>query len=61
MRLFTAVGIRSLKHLGEQDPQSFRSELQEFIMRTGIVKAIPTPKEVTSDVCWARLYPVVIE
>jgi|GEM_PF-1820363 len=61
VRLFTAVGIRSLKHLGEQDPQSFRSQLEGFITRTGIVKAIPTPKEVASDVCWARLYPVIVE
>lgn len=61
VRLFTAVGIRSLKHLGEQDPQSFRAQLEDFIGRTGIVKAIPTPKEVASDVSWARLYPVIIE
>lgn len=61
VRLFTAAGIRSLKHLGEQDPQSFRSELEDFIGRTGIVKAVPTPKEVASDVSWARLYPVVVE
>lgn len=61
VRLFTAMGIRSLKHLGEQNPQSFRSQLEDFIGRTGIVKAIPTPKEVMSDVSWARLYPVVVE
>lgn len=61
VRLFTAVGIRSLKHLGEQDPGSFRSQLEDFIGRTGIVRAIPTPKEVASDVSWARLYPVVVE
>jgi len=61
VRLFIAVGIRSLKHLGEQDPQSFRSQLEDFITRTDIVKAIPTPKEVASDVCWARLYPVMVE
>ncbi len=61
VRLFTAIGIKSLRHLGEQEPLAFRSQLEEFIGRTGIVKAIPTPKEVMSDVSWARLYPVIVE
>ncbi len=60
VRLFTASGIRSLKHLGEQEPRAFRSQLEELIAKTGIVKAIPAPKEVMSDVYWARLYPVII-
>lgn len=60
VRPFTAAGIRSLKHLGEQEPRAFRSQLEELIAKTGIVKAIPTPKEVMSDVSWARLYPVII-
>lgn len=60
VRLFTALGIRSLERLGEQEPRGFRSQLKELIENTGIVKAIPSPKEVMSDVCWARLYPVII-
>lgn len=60
VRLFTAFGTRLLKHLGEQEPRAFRSQLEELIAKTGIVKAIPTPREVMSDVYWSSLYPVII-
>lgn len=60
MRLFTACGIVSLKHLGEQEPEAFRARLAELIAATGVARAVPTPKEVASDVCWARLYSVIV-
>jgi hypothetical protein len=60
VRLFTACGINSLKHLGEQEPTAFRSRLEALIASTGVVRAVPTPKEVASDVRWARLYPAIV-
>ena len=59
-RLFMAAGIRSLRMLGAQSPVEFRNTLRDIIADTGIVKAVPTPKEVASDIAWAKLHPVVV-
>ena len=60
-KLFMAVGIKSLKMLGEQDPQIFGLKLEEYVQKTKIVKAVPKPKEVLSDITWARLLPKLID
>jgi len=59
-KLFMAVGIKSLKMLGEQDPQIFGLILEEHVKKTKIVKAVPKPKEVLSDITWARLHPIIV-
>ena len=59
-KLFMAVGIKSLKMLGEQDPQIFGLKLEEYVQKTKIVKAVPKPKEVLSDITWARLHPIIV-
>ena len=60
-KLFIAVGIKSLKFLGEQDPKMFGLILEEYIQKTKIVKAISKPKEVLSDITWAGLHPKLID
>jgi hypothetical protein len=58
--LFMKAGVRSLRELGEQHPDAFRERLAAIIRERRLPRAVPTPKEVRSDVCWARVYPVVI-
>ena len=60
-RLFMFVGVNSLRKLGIQDPIKFRNKLQKVIQETKIVKAVPAPKEVISDIEWAKLHPAIIE
>lgn len=60
-RLFMSVGVKSLYDLGQKNPLEFRNHLQKIIYKTHIVKAIPTPKEVESDIGWAKLHPVIID
>ncbi len=58
--LFMMAGIRSLHELGEQDPDVFRERLAALIRERQLPRAVPTPKEVRSDICWSRIYPAVI-
>ena len=60
-KLFMAVGINSLNMLGKQDPEKFRLKMEEYIIKTKIVRAVPKPKEVLSDITWAGLLPEVVE
>jgi len=60
-RLFLAAGVRSLHDLGERKPAELRDRLETMILAAGLPRAVPTPKEVLSDVAWARIYPVILE
>jgi len=53
--------LDTLRDLGQQEPESFRRQLETLIRDKGLQRAVPTPKEVRSDVCWARVYPVVFD
>lgn len=59
--LFMSAGLRSLRDLGQQDPEPFRQQLETLIREKGLQRAVPTPKEVRSDVCWARVYPAIFD
>ncbi len=61
VRLLMSNGIKTLKILGQQDPDTYRLRCKKVIERTGIAKAVPTPKEVISDIEWARLFPSVVD
>ncbi len=60
-RLFLNAGIKSLFMLGQQNPVNFREKLRKFIFETKIVKAVPTQKEMESDIAWSRLHPIIID
>lgn len=60
-RLFLAAGIRSLHDLGDRKPGELRAGLEALILAERLPRAVPTPKEVLSDVAWARIYPVIME
>ena len=59
--LFIDAGIGSLSDLGKQQPECLRKRLEDLIRTNGLHRAVPTPKEMESDVCWARVYPVVMK
>jgi hypothetical protein len=61
VRLFRAAGIHSLASLGSVDPVAFRETLSTIIQSSSIAKAIPTPKEVSSDIAWPRIYPILVK
>ena len=60
-RLFRAAGIFSLASLGSVEPVVFREKLAAIVQSSSIAKAIPTPKEVSSDIAWARIYPILVK
>jgi len=60
-RLFMHVGMSSLHDLGKQNSVEFREQLQRVIADTQIVKAVPTPKEIASDISWTNLHPVIVD
>ena len=61
VRLFRAAGIHSLASLGSVEPVMFRETLSTIVQSSSIAKAIPTPKEISSDIAWARIYPILVK
>jgi len=43
----------------KQNSVEFREQLQRVIADTQIVKAVPAPKEIVSDISWAKLHPLI--
>jgi hypothetical protein len=60
-RLFMHVGVSSLRDLRKQNSVEFREQLQRVIADTQSVKAVPTPKEIVSDISWAKLHPLIVD
>ncbi|MBN2352463.1 MAG: DUF4332 domain-containing protein [Spirochaetales bacterium] len=58
--LFMHVGIMSLFELGKRDPDKLRKEMERIIEQRTLKRAIPTEKEITSDIYWAKIYPRII-
>jgi len=59
--LFMQFGIRSLYELGQKDPILFQDEIKKRIEKYNINRAIPTEKEIRSDISWAKIYPRIIK
>ena len=60
--LFIQAGVYSLKQLGNQDLDTFRIKLEKIIKQnTTKAKTVPTPKEIISDIYWAKIYPIIID
>ena len=59
--LFMEAVLRSLQDLGREDPDQLRQQLAQMIREKGLPRAVPTTKEICSDVCWAKVCPIVVE
>jgi hypothetical protein len=57
--LFMKLGIKSLYELGHKDPMIFREEIKKIIEKDKMKRAIPTEKEIKSDISWAKIYPII--
>jgi hypothetical protein len=58
--LFMKLGIESLYHLGQKKASIFREELKTLVEHEKLNRAIPTEKEINSDISWAKIYPRII-
>jgi len=59
--LFIKLGVRSLYELSQKNPIEFRSEIKNKIGNENMDRAIPTEKEINSDIAWARILPRIID
>ena len=59
--LFMKVGIKTLYDLGLRKSIILREELRNMINKEKMDRAIPTEKEIKSDIAWAKIYPRIIK
>ena len=59
--LYLEAGLDSVEKFSVQDPLEARKYLIDFVEKTKIAKIAPLPKELETQIAWAKLYPIVVE
>lgn len=59
--LYVEAGLDSVEKFSTQDPIEARKYLMDFVEKTKIAKIAPLPKELETQIAWAKLYPIIVE
>lgn len=59
--LYFDAGFDCLETIAEQNPLEMRETISKYIRCYNVSKSSPLPKEVSTQVAWAKVYPKVVE
>ena len=59
--LYLEAGLDSVEKFSTQDPVEARKYLIDFVEKTKIAKIAPLPKELETQIAWAKLYPIIVK
>ncbi|UYP01364.1 DUF4332 domain-containing protein [Oceanotoga sp. DSM 15011] len=58
--LYFDSGFDTLEKISKQDPLEMKNKINEYIKDKNISKSPPFPKEITTQITWAKIYPRII-
>ena len=58
--LYFDSGFDTLEKISKQDPLEMKNKINEYIKDKNISKSPPFPKEITTQIAWAKVYPKII-